>query len=330
MDYSSLASLAAGHFEARIIQVAIRLGVFDALEPKGLSVPPLASSLGTDPRATELLLNALASLGLIKKDATLFSLTEASSTYLVRNSPRYLGDMILFDSGLWNCWGDLEKAIRFGSAVRRTDMYQGDPRETNRFIYAMDSLVKARGDAEVLAETLDLSDVRELLDIGAGPATYSIHLCRKYPGLRATLFDLPGTIRVTEGFVRDSGLGGRISLATGDYRVDPIPGSYQMVFLSNIIHAESAEENSRLIRKAYLCLENRGRIVIKDHILDDSLTQPPVGAIFAILMLLTTDRGRCYSFNEVKGWLQGAGCTVVNESPLPAHLTSSLVVGEKG
>jgi len=330
MDFSSLASLASGHVEARIVQVAVSLGVFDALVQKGQNALSLSSSLGTEPRATEMFLNALASLGLLNKEGNLFSLNEISSTCLVRGSPKYLGDMILFDLSLWSCWGDLEKAIRSGNAVRPADMYQGDPPETYQFIYAMDSLVKARGDAEVLAETLDLSNVNNILDIGPGPATYTIHLCRKNPGLRATLFDLPGTLKVTEGFVKDSGLGDRIRLETGDYRFDPIPGSYQMVFLSNIIHAESAEENNRLMRKVYQCLENKGRALIKDHILDDSLTKPPVGAIFSLLMLLTTDQGRCYSFNEVKAWLQEAGFKAVKEILLPLPLTSSLVVGEKG
>jgi len=330
MDFSSMASLASGHVEARIVQVAVSLGVFDALVQKGQNALSLSSSLGTEPRATEMFLNALASLGLLNKEGNLFSLNEISSTCLVRGSPKYLGDMILFDLSLWSCWGDLEKAIRSGNAVRPADMYQGDPPETYQFIYAMDSLVKARGDAEVLAETLDLSNVNNILDIGPGPATYTIHLCRKNPGLRATLFDLPGTLKVTEGFVKDSGLGDRIRLETGDYRFDPIPGSYQMVFLSNIIHAESAEENNRLMRKVYQCLENKGRALIKDHILDDSLTKPPVGAIFALLMLLTTEQGRCYSFNEVKAWLQEAGFKAVKEILLPLPLTSSLVVGEKG
>jgi len=329
MDFSSLASLASGHVEARIVQVAVSLGVFDALERKGQNALSLSSSLGTEHRATEMFLNALASLGLLNKEANLFSLNEISSTYLVRGSPKYLGDMIFFDSSLWSCWGNLEKAIRSGNAVRPADMYQGDPRETYSFIYGMDSLVKARGDAEVLAETLDLSNVNNILDIGPGPATYTIHLCRKNPRLRATLFDLPGTLKITEGFVRDSGLGDRIRLETGDYRFDPIPGSYQMVFVSNIIHAESAEENNRLMRKVYQCLENKGRALVKDHILDDSLTQPPVGAIFALLMLLTTAQGRCYSFNEVKAWLEEAGFNAVKEIPLPPPLTSSLVVGEK-
>ncbi len=329
MDFSSLAGLVSGHVEARIVQVAVALGLFDVLEEKNRNAMSVSAFLNTEPRATEMLLNALASLGLLEKEAEQYSLNETSSSYLVRGSSRYLGDMILFDSSLWSCWGDLEKTIRSGTPARPPDMYQGDTEEIHRFIHAMDSLVKARGDAEVVSATLDLSNVNEILDIGAGPATYAIELCRKYPSLRATLFDLPGTLKVTEACVKDAGLWGRISLETGDYRSDPIPGTYQMVFLSNIIHGEGSDENRRLMRKVYHCLEKNGKAVIKDHILDDSLTHPPVGAIFSLLMLLTTARGRCYSFNEVKAWLEEAGFRTIKEIPLPPPLTSSLVIGEK-
>lgn len=329
MDFSDLARLAGGYAEARIVQVTVGLGIFEAIQKKTQDASAIAASIHADPRATELLLNALVALGLLQKKDDLFSLTQISSTYLVRSSPEYFAGMILFDSSLWNCWGALEKAVLSGKPARAPDMYQGDPQETERFIQAMDSLVQARGDAQILAERLDLNDVTELLDIGSGPATYPIYLCRKYPKLTATIFDLPGTLKITERFVRASGVKNQIRLVTGDYRVDPITGKYQMVFLSNIIHAESSEENARLMMKLYPSLDQGGRIVIKDHILDETLTDPPVGAIFSLLMLLTTEQGRCYSFQEVKGWLAKAGFMRISNLPLPPPLTSFLVIGEK-
>ncbi|MBI2358237.1 MAG: methyltransferase domain-containing protein [Deltaproteobacteria bacterium] len=329
MDFSDLARLAGGYLEARAIQVAVSLGVFDALKEPSRDARAVAQAVGTDPRGTELLLNALTAIGLLEKEAQSFSLAAVASTYLVKSSPLYLGGMILFDASLWDCWGDLEKAVRTGKPVRPPDMYQGDSEATERFIYAMHSLVQARGDAEMLARALDFSGVTEFLDIGSGPGTYPISLCRKFPQLKATIFDLPATIQVTERFVREAGLGDRIRLVIGDYRRDPIPGRYQMAFLSNIIHAESEEENDRLMPKVFSCLEAGGKIVIKDHILDDSLTHPPVGVTFSLLMLLTTESGRCYSYNEVKAWLGNAGFEHVTQLPLPHPLTSSLVIGEK-
>ncbi len=330
MDFSDLSRLASGHAEARIVQTAVSLSVFDVIGNAGSEAAAVAASIAADPRATELLLNALVALGLLKKENSRFSLTDLSATYLTRSSPKCFGEMILFDASLWNCWGDLEKAVRSGKPVRVPDMYQGDPQATDRFIGAMRSLVQARGDAEMLERILDLSRVRELLDVGSGPGTYPIHLCRKFPGLRATIFDLPGSLKITERFVAESGVKDRITLLAGDYRRDPIPGRYQVAFLSNIIHGEGTEENSRLMAKLHACLDPGGKVVIKDHILDDSLTDPPVGAIFSLLMLLTTEHGRCYSFNEVRSWLDQAGFRQISQIPLPYPLTSSLVIAEKG
>ena len=327
MDLTELMRLAGGHVEARLIQTAVELAIFDALQNSAATVEAVAGQLKLEPKATELLLNALASLELLHKRAKYFSLTEAAAKYLLKSSPQYVGAMIRFESSLWTCWEKLPEAIRSGQPVRPPNMYQDDPTETEIFIKAMDSLVNARGDAAVTANAIDWSGIGELLDVGSGPATYPIALCQRFPKLRATIFDLPGTLAITERYVREAGMAERIRLIAGDYRKEPIPGSYDVIFLSNIIHGESFENNRSLIRKLVSNLKPGGQIVIKDHILDDSRTTPPIGAIFSLLMLLTTESGRCYSFNEIKSWMEQAGLSQVRQIDLPPPLTSSLVIG---
>ena len=329
MDFSELARLASGHVEARIIQAGVQVGLFDCIADQTLDAAQIAAALGTDLRATELLLNSLAALAILQKQEERFSLTVAAKTYLVSNSPKSLCGMIRFDASLWGCWERLADALRAGKPARPADMYQDDPAETETFIKAMDSLVKARGDAEALANAFDWNEITDLLDIGSGPATYPIHLCRKFPRLSATVFDLPGTLRITQRYVREAGLEARITLAGGDYRSDPIPGSYDVIFLSNIIHGESADENQRLMTKLAANLKSGGKIIIKDHILDRSRANPPVGAIFSLLTLLTTESGRCYGFDEVKAWLERADLRRVRQIDLPPPLTSSLITAEK-
>ena len=237
--------------------------------------------------------------------------------------------MIRFESLLWSCWEKLPEAIRSGGPARPPNMYQDNPAETEIFIKAMDSLVNARGDAAVAANATDWSGIAELLDVGSGPATYSIAFCERFPGLRVTIFDLHGTLAITDRYVREAGMSARIRLVAGDYRTAPIPGIYDVIFLSNIIHGESFENNRSLIRKLVSNLKPGGQIVIKDHILDDSRTTPPVGAVFSLLMLLTTESGRCYSFKEINSWMEQAGLPQVRQIDLPPPLTSSLVVGTR-
>lgn len=327
MNFSQLIALASGHGPARIVQTAVALGIFDALESSPQAAKEVATKLNLEPNATELLLNALAALDVLDKRAEHFSLSDSAKQYLLQNSARYVGGMILFEDLSWQSWANLPEAIRTGRSARPANMYQDDPNETEIFINAMDSLVKARGDAEVLANALDWQGVGELLDVGSGPATYPIALCKSFAEMRVTIFDLPGTLKITERFVREAEMSKRIMLIAGDYRKDPIAGKYDVILLSNIIHGENYQNNQALIGKLALNLKPSGRIVIKDHILDESRANPAVGAIFSVLMLLTTHGGRCYSFGDIKNWMESAGLSRTQQIDLPPPLTSSLVVG---
>lgn len=328
--FARLAGIAGRYVESRILQAAVALGVFDALrDEKGADAATVAGAIGADARATGLLLEALAVMGLLDRDGRGYRLSELSATYLTSGSSRDFSGMVRFDALSWDAWGKLEDAVRTGRPARRPDMYQGDETETRIFIEAMDSLVRARGDAEVTAGILDLGDPRRLLDVGPGPATYPVALCRRYPNLRATLYDLPGTLRITERYVRASDVADRVECVAGDYRTDAMPGGYDVVFLSNIIHGENEAVNEALMGKLSKSLISGGRLIIKDHILEGGRAENDAGAVFSLLMLLTTDGGRCYSLGEVRGWLEREGLVDVERVGLPAPLTSSLVIGRK-
>jgi hypothetical protein len=329
MNFSRLMSLAGGHAEARILQSAVAFGVFDVLASGRRTAAEVAARLELDGKATELLLNALTALALLAKEQDRFSLSETAKLHLVKSASRYVGGMIRFEDMGWNCWTKLPEALRTGRPVRAADMYQEDTRETAIFIDAMDSLVKARGDTDAVAQAIDWQGIESLLDVGSGPATYPIALCRRFPRLRATVFDLPATLEITARYVRDAKLTDRIDLVAGDYRKDAVRGKFDAVFLSNIIHGENYERNQTLIDMLAKNLAPAGRLIIKDHILDESRANPPVGAVFSLLMLLTTDGGRCYSYGEVKTWLEHAGLRNVRQIDFVPPLTSSLVIGSR-
>lgn len=327
MDFTRIEDLSGAHCEARVLHVAVRLDLFSAVGD-GATADQVATARELDPRATELLLNAMAGLGLLAKAADTFTLPAGVRRHLLPDSPAYLGEMIAFEADGWDLWGRLDEAVRTGRPARTPDMYQNNPAQTRRFILAMESLVRARGDAGWLAENLDFSDVRRLLDVGSGPATYPIDICRAHPQVGATVFDLPGTLQVTREVLRREGMADRVALVPGDYNADPLPDGFDMVFLSNVIHGEDEGRNRALMAKCLGALRPGGRIVIKDHILEEDRTRPVGGAVFSLLMLLST-RGRDYAFSEVAGWLTEAGFDRPTETVLPPPFTSSLVIARR-
>ncbi|HSE84309.1 MAG TPA: methyltransferase [Thermodesulfobacteriota bacterium] len=328
MNFSELNQISSAFVRSRILQIAVKLEVFDAIRSEGRSSEELAKILKIEPRATELFLNSLVAIGILSKKNEKFYNTQCSLTYLVKSSPQYFGGMILFEERLWSIWEKLEESIRTGKPAKTPDMFQKKEEETERFITAMHSLVEARGDAAILSDILDLSWARTMIDIGSGPGTYPIHFLRKYPHLKITIFDLPGTLKVTRKVLEKEGIYGRINIVEGDYNIDTLPTGFDVAFLSNIIHSENEETNQELMTKVFGCLNRGGKIIIKDHILDDTLTNPPVGAIFSVQMLLTT-KGRDYSFTEVRLWMENAGFREVEWIRLEPPLTSSLVIGQR-
>jgi SAM-dependent methyltransferase len=331
IDFTRLMAMAGGHAEARAIQTALKLGLFEALHLDERDADALAATIHCERRATMLLANAMVALDLLRKSDGQYALTDTARRFLLENSPEYLGGMILFDEALWSIWGKLDESIRDGQPARIPDMYQSHPDETHRFIRAMDSLVRARGDAVWTAQALDLSWAQTVADLGGGPGTYLIELLRRWPHLRGILFDLPATLEVTRRIV--NGRGGtpqeRLTLHELDYNRSEIPGPLDVIFMSNIIHSEDEAANTALLAKCFRALAPGGLLVIKDHIMNAGLTAPAAGAVFSLYLLLVT-RGRDYCFEEVAEWMRSAGFTDIRLQALPSPpFSSSIVMARK-
>jgi hypothetical protein len=328
MNFSELLAISGAHAQARIIQVAVKLGVFEALADSDLDHRQLASRVSCEPRAVMLLANALVALGLLTIEAGRYRLGEAARRHLLEASDRYLGGMILFDEAIFPLWSRLEDSLKSGRSVREADMFQKHPEETERFIEAMDSLTRARGDARYLRDQLDFSGVSTLADLGGGPGTYVVEMLVRWPALRAAILDLPATLRVADRILArrcPASIRQRIELIECNYLSAELPGRWDAIFLSNIIHSENEETNRSLIAKCLRALNCGGRIVIKDHLMDRDLVRPRAGALFSLYLLLTT-RGRDYAYDEVQGWLASAGFGEINHYDLPSPPFSSTLI----
>ncbi len=328
MNFQELNRISSGYSLSRILQVAVRVGIFDKIHSNGSTSQDITETIKTNHRATGLFLNALVALGfLIKKEGKFFN-TEIAKKYLLKESSEYFGGMILFEHLLWNIWEGLEESIKSGKPRRINDMFQANKEQTELFIGAMHSLVRGRGDARLISEILNLNWATSMIDIGSGPGTYPIEFLNKYPHLKITIFDLPATLKVTKRIIEEEGMSGKIDLLEGDYNTDKIPEGFDIAFLSNIIHSEDEETNMVLMKNIFGALNKGGKLIIKDHILDDNLTSPAFAAIFSITMLLLT-KGRDYSVKEVSTWLQDAGFKTIEWKKLPESLNSSLIIARK-
>jgi len=131
-----------------------------------------------------------------------------------------------------------------------------------------------------------------LLDLGEGPGTYAIQFYLNNQRLIATVYDLPTTCSFAEKTIAKLNLQDRIDFKSGDYLEEDIKGSFDVAWLSQILHGESFEDGCNIVKRAVSTLEPGGLIIIHEFILNNTMDGPLFPALFSLNMLLGTSGGQ--------------------------------------
>lgn len=305
-ELTEFRKLYLGFMPSRVVLTANNLGVFDILQ-KPRTAKDLAGKLGTDLRSTEILLDALTGIGLIRKSRDgKYRNGPAARNYLIKSARLYQGDIVRHASNMWESFSALDEVVRTGRPRRRGNFNH------EAFIMGMHNLTMPRTDSLITA--VGLKGVKTMLDLGGGPGTNALAVAKK--GVKATIFDLPQTIAIAKKVARREGVKG-VSFREGDFHVDDIGSGYDLILLSQIFHAFSPDENIDLLRKCRKAINPGGRVVVQEFPIDESMTAPPHSALFSVNMLVNTEKGRCYTPREMKKWLKEAGFTKIAVRNLP-------------
>jgi SAM-dependent methyltransferase len=296
---------ARSYMVSRAILTAAELDLFTRLADQPAAADEIAAGLGLDERALTRLLDCLVTQDLIEKKHGRYRVTKGGA-YLASGHPSSVLPMVQHLGTIWDNWSQLTECVRGGGNPQRRPV-SGSPDEADMraFIGAMH--VVARQTATAVAEACDLRPFSQLLDVGGGSGAYTIAFLEKNANLRAVLFDLPGVIRIAEDNVAQAGLRDRVAFAAGDFYKDELPSGCDLALLSAIIHQNSPQQNLDLYGKVHRALEPGGVLLIRDHVMDESRTTPPDGALFALNMLVNTPGGDTYTFTEIADTLRQAG-----------------------
>jgi SAM-dependent methyltransferase len=304
MNPNEIREFASSFQKSRILLSGFELDIFTNIEESGTTNKQLAHNLKLDEHACERLMNGLVSLGFLQKKNLLFFNTAESFAFLSKKSPDYLGGL-MHSNHLWNTWSNLTQVVKTGVSAHPAEINERGEDWLTPFITAMHDRAKKQAPQQLAS--IDLSAVKSILDIGGGSGAYSMEFVKLKPGIEATVFDLPNVVPITKVFLGKEGFSAKVKTYAGDYTTDDLPGGFDMVFLSAIIHSNSLNVNRDLVKKCFGSLNKNGRIVIQDWIMNNDRTQPTSGAVFAINMLVGTESGDCYTEQEVTEMLSAAG-----------------------
>ena len=298
----------------RILFTALDLDLFTAMGTRAWTIPALAKQLHVSERGLDILCRNLASAAILVKQRQTYRNGPVAATTLNANSADYRGGYINLMRDQWTDWGKLTDAVRSGRPVE-DDTHRDDAAYRREFSWAMHH--RSVDVAPAVAAQINLKGVNTLLDLGGGPGTYALEFLRRHPTLRATVADRPPALEVAREIAASVKHGRRLSYLPLDFLKEEIPGRYDVIWLSNVLHIYSAEDNQRLFQKIARALNPVGRVLIQDAFLVDSAgLWPQETNLFAVTMLLFTEAGNTYSLAETTAWLHKAGFDRVRPIPV--------------
>lgn len=310
-----------GYAAPLILEAAIRNRVFDTLDSGPKTVEEVSASTGASARGLTAIMNALCGFEFLDKDSQgRYSNTPESSTFLVTTKVTFSGGLIAHTSNqLIPKWLELSEIVRTGKPAGELNSEDGGVeffRELVPNIFNM-----SYPPAQVLAKHLRLGKAH-VLDLATGSGVWGIALAQSSPEVQVSVVDWPGVFEITKQITARHGVADRFHYIPGDIGTVAFGTGYNVATLGHILHSEGEARSRKLLAKVYEALAPGGTIAIAEFLVNPDRKGPVSGLIFAVNMLVNTDNGATWSFEEISQWLREAGFTNPRllESPGPSPL----------
>jgi len=295
---------------AAALDAAEQLGVFTRLAAGPAMPAALARDCALGERGATLLLAALTSLGLTEA-------TGDGAYHLALPAP----------DRLHTYFRPLAQVIRDDRPPQAADTLEGAATLYPETVPMLGALFAPA--AERAAAHLAAPDLR-ILDAGAGAAPWSLALAAREPSCRITAVDLPAVLPATRRAVAAAGCEAQFAYLAGDcFIVDWGHASYDLAIAGNLCHLFAADANCRLLGRLFDALRPGGTLAIVDVLPNEEFDGPLSVALYALGLMLRTERGRVYPFSTYAGWLHDAGYSAVERIDLGGAPPLSLITARR-
>ncbi len=313
---------------ARSIMAGVKLGLFEAVSGGARSAAGIAKSCGTDPAATEKLLNALAGCGYFRFRDGAYAPTPKTEKWLLRRSPQNLCDKLLFQFYEWDMVEGYEAFVRTGTPMAGHAGMQGGEFWS---IYQRGMRNLAALSAGEIADRFPMPPgARDMLDIGGSHGYFSVSLCRKHPDLRSEILDLPDAVEHAAPILAEEKMGDRVRHRPGNALTEELgEASADVVFMSQLVHHFTDEQNRALMKKIARALRAGGVCVMSDSIRPLRPGDGGQGAALLDLYFAMMSESGTWPVETMQDWLRASGLEPLAPIWLRTLPGGALVAGRK-
>ena len=314
-----------GYAAPLILEAAINNKVFDTLDSGPKNVEEVHAATGASIRGLSAIMDALCGFQFLDKDQQgRYSLTPESAAFLVSTKPSFMGGLIAHTSEILPKWMQITEVVRTGKPATAVNAESEGPAFFEMLVPKIFNM--SYGPAQVLAKHLHLGKA-QVLDLATGSGVWGIALAQSSPDVRVTVVDWPNILEITKRITAQHGVGDRFSYIPGDLLSVKFGSGYSVATLGHILHSEGAERGRELLSRVHAALDSGGTIAIAEFLVNPDRKGPVNGLIFNVNMLVNTQNGATYSFEEISDWLRDAGFT--NPRTLDSPGPSPLILATK-
>ncbi|MDO1447397.1 class I SAM-dependent methyltransferase [Rhodocytophaga aerolata] len=291
--------------KARIIFDAVHLGIFEALKGEKKSLPEIAAACNLNATALRSMLGALTSADYLTYANEKFGLAPQAKKWLLKDAKQSLYYQMLFSEIMWDFMGGLREFMKTGRGLQYHDTFTAAQWDSyQKGMYAIARVTSP----EVGQRTPLPKGATKMLDIGGSHGLYSEELCRRHPLLHSTILDLPAAVEKAKPILASSPVKDKIHYLPGDALQDDLGNNqYDLVFMANLVHHFTHEQNVALCKKIYKALKPGGHIIIQEFIRPETPTSADqVGSVLDVFFALTSTSGT-WAVNEISRWQKEAG-----------------------
>ena len=316
-----LSQFATAHWVSQMVFAFAKHGMGDAFGGEPALSSAIAERCGTRPEATFRLLRGLATIGVVHEDAgtpELFTLTEMGAL-LTREHPTSMVDQVLLEAGyehvaMWThlaehlVSGEIAPSKMFGRE-NYFGLFDERPGHLETFSRAMSSYTAGETGLIMAMETLDLSGVRRMVDVGGAFGALLIAVLERYPHMQGTLFDMPDVVERVEASER-------MEVQSGDFFTSVPSGDGYL--LKHILHDWDDDACLAILGNVTSAMEPGARIFIGEFGPVPGPNEPHLSKFFDLHMMLCLS-GKERTLAEWEDLLDRAGLRIekVHRSPGP-------------
>jgi hypothetical protein len=302
----------AGFMTTRTLGALAEHGVFDALADGRATAAQLAARLGLDADVLHRLLRVAAVDGFVRLDRRgRFRLTRLGRR-LRTSDPLSLRSWVLYLNrpATQAGWAAAATSLKTGEppfpAANGASVWRhlaAHPEEEREFATAMRNLTRMV--LPYIAAAYPWPARGTVCDVAGGVGTFLASVLAGRADLAGVLVDGPGPLADAPAFLREAGVGDRVTLSEGDM-FERIDATADVYVLKDVLHDWDDERSLAILRTVRRAMPAGARVVLVET-LQEPNRPDPIASLVDIQMLTQCDGGRQRSIGELHALLRAAG-----------------------